>query len=188
MVQTVCRRYLEMGYVVANLEYRRQGIAPAAEEAIEAVKWVSANIGHHAGDARNVVLHGESAGGHLALMAAFTSGIPVRAVVNFFGIADLAAMRDDANVRKGLPSDGGVERKLSPLTHVRPGVCAVLSVHCVADPVVPFEQSAVLTERLREAGVRAEIVPVPGGEQSYTELEMDAAFARVRTFLETLPA
>ncbi len=87
MRDRVCRRYLQNGFVVANVEYRLGAIAPAAEDAAGALRWFCRNASAYGADRNRIVVTGESAGAQLAMFAAFQSGVKIAAVVNFYGIA-----------------------------------------------------------------------------------------------------
>lgn len=86
------------GWAVAAVDYRLSGEAvfPAAvDDVVAAVEWV-----HHAApglglDPDRIVLAGDSAGGHLALLASCrlagtAAGRAVRAVLSYYGVPDLA--------------------------------------------------------------------------------------------------
>src|SRR5690606_2251661 len=63
------------GYVSALVSYRLAGEAlwPAAlADVHRAVRWARAHASEYGGDAERIALAGDSAGGHLALMAALT--------------------------------------------------------------------------------------------------------------------
>jgi acetyl esterase/lipase len=113
MWERVCWRYLARGYVTANVEYR-SGVAPAAEDAVRALEWFVDNAQSYGADTRRIVVTGESAGGHLALFAAFKARTPIAAVVNFHGISDIAALVDCAfrapAIASGEPGGGRIIR------------------------------------------------------------------------------
>src|SRR5215510_9252872 len=67
--------WLEMGWNVVNVEYRMARVAPApagVEDALCALKFVVAQAKNYNVDVNKIVVTGESAGGHLALMAGMT--------------------------------------------------------------------------------------------------------------------
>ncbi|NIP81377.1 MAG: prolyl oligopeptidase family serine peptidase, partial [Gemmatimonadetes bacterium] len=53
--------------------------------------------------------------------------------------------------------------RVSPLTHVRPGLPPVLTIHGDADPTVPYEHAVRLRESLDRAGVPNRLHTVRGG-------------------------
>jgi acetyl esterase/lipase len=185
VVYRVCQRYLTRGFMVVNVEYRL-GVVPASEDAIRALAWVFGNVVHYGGDAERVIVTGESAGAHLALLAAFSSERRVRGVVNFYAVTDLSSFAH-ARADESVLADGGpaVLQRLSPLELVRPRVCPVLSIHGTADPMVPLDHTQRLTRRLRDAGVQAEEILVDGGDHGFDERELNAVYRQVFRFVAT---
>jgi acetyl esterase/lipase len=85
------------GFVVAAIDYRLSGEArfPAPLEDVRtAVGWVRDHGAGYGLDPGRVFLWGDSACGHLALLAALT-GATVRAAVAWFAVTDLAGMPSD---------------------------------------------------------------------------------------------
>ncbi|NEL61340.1 alpha/beta hydrolase, partial [Escherichia coli] len=97
--------FLEKGWRVVNVEYRMAGnsLAPgAAEDARCALRWVVRNAKQWNFDASKIVLTGQSAGGHLSLIAGMLPDktpldnrcyadekINVAAIINWYGITDV---------------------------------------------------------------------------------------------------
>src|SRR5260370_16616500 len=102
MMNSFCLPYLERGFVVANVEYRVAGAAPApVNDALNAGKWFFDHAGKYNVDQARIVVTGASAGGHLALMVGMTPAsaglgpaIPIAAVVNGYGVTDVADLLD----------------------------------------------------------------------------------------------
>ncbi|MCP5120349.1 MAG: alpha/beta hydrolase, partial [bacterium] len=109
MIKNYCLPFLEEGFVVANVEYRlaKAATAPAAvSDVLEAASWFRRNADQFDLDPERIIVTGNSAGGHLALMvgmapASAELGPPatVRAVVNFYGITDVADQLSGPNRR-----------------------------------------------------------------------------------------
>jgi acetyl esterase/lipase len=179
------------GLAVAAVDYRLSGEArfPAALEDVRAaVDWVRENASAYGLDAERVFLWGDSAGGHLALLAALTgtaltgtalARAAVRGVVAWFPVTDLAGMPSDLAAAGGVPDTGpdsrearllgapaasvpDLARQASPVTHAHPGAPPVLLMHGAADDLVPAAQSVRLAEALRRAGAQVELELVPG--------------------------
>ena len=107
--------YLEMGWAVANVEYRLGAVAraPAAvEDGLCALRWVIRNAGQYNLDASRIVTTGNSAGGHLALttgMIPASAGLDrecpgseelsVAAIINWYGITDVGDLLDGPNIK-----------------------------------------------------------------------------------------
>jgi acetyl esterase/lipase len=158
-----------------------------------AVGWVRANAARHGIDPARIVLGGNSAGANLAMLAAYTAGddrIPaacpasdtsVRAVVQFYGPADLtSAHRDtDSSSARAMMETylGGTPaavpdryRHNSPVTYVRPGLPPTLILQGERDSVVPAGQATDLAARLNASGVPNSLVMLPATEHSFDGL------------------
>jgi len=121
----------------------------------------------------------------------------VAAIVNFFGIADVADLLDGPNKKPfpetwpyttqwigNQPNRVDIAKAASPLTYVRAGVPPTISVHGDADPLVPYAHSVRLQEALQKAGVAHELVTISGGGHGDFQPEQwQRAFAAIETIL-----
>lgn len=212
--------YMQMGFAVVNIEYRlaKTALAPAAvEDALCALQWVGRNGKRYNFDLGKVVVTGTSAGGHLALTTGlvkpdsewtnqcaanepawsgpYVNAAPkVAAVVNWYGITDLADMLQGPNVRSyavawfgSMPGRMALAAQLSPLTHVRAGGPAVLTIHGDADPLVPYAHATRLHKALDKAGVKNELLTIKGGGHGGFSAEQHlGAYEKIREFLGSL--
>ena len=191
------------GFAVASVNYRLTGLNsyPAQLHDVKgAVRWLRAHAGEYGLDPSRVYVVGFSAGGHLASLAALTSGD-----VSLEG--DVGGNRDQSSAVAGVvlyagPSDigrlagectgcevsaqfqalgcsfllcGDRARVASPLTYVRAGAPPFLLLHGDADRVIPAEQSRLLDAALRGAGVASRLVVVTGAEHGLLDASADAA-------------
>jgi len=191
------------GLAVAAVDYRLSGEArfPAPLEDVRAaVGWVRDHAADYALDPERVFLWGDSAGGHLALLAALT-GSAVRAVVAWFPVTDLVGMPFDLAEASGVPDSGpdsrearllgapaasvpDLARQASPVAHVRADAPPVLLMHGTADDLVPAAQSIRLAEALGRAGARVELELVPGASHFWKGAgDVAAIIARSVEFL-----
>ncbi|MEL6251866.1 MAG: alpha/beta hydrolase [Bacteroidota bacterium] len=105
----------EKGYVVISPNYTlaESGKSPfpkCVEDALDVMKWVGEHAKEYKLDLKNVGLMGESAGAHLALMAAYSKGedfgisysYPINYVVDVYGPVDLKALYTGSEIRKEL--------------------------------------------------------------------------------------
>jgi dipeptidyl aminopeptidase/acylaminoacyl peptidase len=84
----------------------------------------------------------------------------------------------------GQPNREQIATQVSPLTHVRPGLPPVLTIHGDADPTVPYTQAQRLHEALQKAGVTSQLFTVPkGGHGGFTVDENVKIYAAIRSFL-----
>jgi len=210
--------YLEMGFAVVNVEYRMAKVAPApaaVEDCLCALHWIGRNAKKYNFDLAKVIVTGGSAGGHLALTTAmipesagfesicayqddenwsgpWTSKRPkVAAVVNWFGITDVADMLQGPNIRAyavswlgSQPNREDLAKRLSPLSYVRADLPPILTIHGDADALVPYSHAVRLHAALNKARVRNQLFTVPrGGHGEFTDEQQAKAFEVIRTFL-----
>jgi len=201
--------YLEMGFAVANVEYRltREAPAPAAvEDARCAVRWLVQHADHYHLDTARIVLSGGSAGAHLALMAGMlreSDGLDgpcasgpeahIAAILDRFGITDvkelIAGPRRQHWAAEWIgvrPDADALARRLSPMTYVRAGLPPIVIVHGDADRSVPYSQSVRLHEALDRVGVPNLLITVPGGghaNHNFSDAEMIRIQRETEAFL-----
>ena len=201
--------WLEMGWNVINVEYRlaRVALAPAAvEDCLCSLRYVAAQAETYNVDTDRIVLTGQSAGGHLSL----TTGVipesarldlqcagaplpPVAAIVNWYGVTDVADVVDGPNRANlavqwlgSLPNWQEVARRVSPLAYVRAGLPPILTVHGDEDRVVPYDHAVRLHAALDEVSVPNKLLTIPGGGHGrFTNAERADIFLTIREFLET---
>jgi len=212
--------YLAQGYAVATVQYRLAKVAPAPA-AVEDVRCALRYLGMRAGefkiDPQRIVVTGGSAGGHLALMAGmlpaghrFDRGcatpegdrwvngkepvLKVAAIVNWFGITDVADLLAGANAKHyaiewfgAMPDEQRAQlaREVSPLSLVRRDGPPVITIHGDADLLVPYSHALRLHEALSKAGVNNQLLTIPGGGHGGfgRENQLKAA-AAIQAFLQ----
>lgn len=187
----VCWRYLRQGFVVANASYRLAPTAKApaaAEDARLALEFLRRESARWGMDPARVVVTGESAGAHLALMAAFAPGSSPAAVVDFYGATDLELAWKEGSEFPPLwigdrPDRWEIARTLSPLRLVRPGLPPVLAIHGTEDRVVPPGHSRRLVDELSRAGNTARLVEIEGAAHGFAPDRLNAAYDSVFEFL-----
>ena len=209
--------YLSMGWTVVNVEYRlaRNSLAPAAVEDVRcSLRWLIYNAEKYKIDTSKFVLTGTSAGGHLALMAGMlpmgnpfdrqcpTDGstkwasatepaIKVAAVVNWFGIADVADILEGPRATHyaiewfgSRPDKMELAKQLSPVNIVRRDGPAVITFHGENDNVAPYNGAVALHKALEMAGVKNKLITLKGrGHGGFTKEEMASGYASIREFL-----
>jgi acetyl esterase/lipase len=212
--------YMEMGLAVVNVEYRlaQNTPAPAAVEDCRcALRWLARNADKYHLDKNRIVVAGRSAGGHLALMTGMLSGdagfdtdiengtpmtwigvdkscARVAAVINWYGITDVADLLSGKNARDyaidwiGRASNTEkLAREVSPLTYVHAGGPPVLTIHGDADPVVPYSHAVRLHEALKKVGATEQLLTISGGSHGgFSRDQYMHAFAVIQAFLTRL--
>lgn len=190
------RRFVDAGYAVVSVQYRLSGTAraPAAvQDARCAMAWAAREADRYQLDPRRIVVMGNSAGGHLALLAGMMGtksdiDLPAcgpvpraAAIVDFYGPSDLRPESVGAwhspSITKWIGEGGdapSLAARMSPLTLVRKGQPPVFIVHGDADDVVPIQSSQLLKAALDKAGVPSEFHIVPGGGHGQFEDDVQA--------------
>lgn len=188
------------GYVVFDIDYRlTTPTSPTWQDATGdvrcAVGWVEDHAARYGVDPDRIGLLGSSAGGHLALLAAYATAEPrlpascrasdsaVRAVAALYPVTDLTAFHRTPtrwwNRSPDIPAlvtrfVGGTPttvpdryRLASPITHADHGVPPTYLAHGTRDQVVPISQSLRLAQRLRQADVPHRVVQLRGSDHGY---------------------
>ena len=168
------------GYVCVAPEYRLLGEAPwpaAIEDVKAAIRWVRASASSLGVDASRIAVEGNSAGAHLALLAAGTPGVAaLEGTGGNEGVSsDVAAVAAiyaptlffaDGSAREsgGLPflvlAEGGDDvaaAQASPVRHVSEGYPPTFLAHGTTDTTVPVSASMRMYETLVAAGVPVEM-------------------------------
>lgn len=186
----------QQGYAVFDIQYR---LAPqpnwqtATGDVKCAVGWVKQNAARFNVDPARLALLGRSAGGHLALLAAYTPNVAalppscavadtsVSAVISFYGPTDLAwgythpanqRVNDGpAALRRFLGGDpqsaAAAYATASPINHVQSSTPPTLLIHGGRDQLVRQAQSEQLAERLRTAGVQGRLIEIPYAQHGF---------------------
>ncbi len=170
----MARRLAARGYAVASIDYRLAPTHPfpsALEDVREAVDFLRAEADTLGIDPHSVVLYGRSAGGHLALLAAYRWNEPfVRGVVSLYAPTDLHwSWANPTNPRVldthgtlraflgGAPDDSpelhARYTEASPIGFVHHDAPPTLLVHGSRDELVNPKQTSRLAQTLARAGV-----------------------------------
>jgi len=189
--------FFNAGFAVANVEYRLVNVAKAPG-AIEDIRSAMDYLILHAKelniDPKRIVLMGGSAGAHLALMGGFLENdrrfdtyckgkenMKVAAIISKYAPSDFVDKTDKFYTYKSLLNwmgdnmeDPGFRASISPVTYINKNNPPVFIVHGNDDPIVPYEQSVKLHQKLDKAGVYNEFITVEGGKHGNFEKEKNA--------------
>jgi acetyl esterase/lipase len=187
-----------------NYRLSQDAIFPAQIHDVKAaVRWLRAHASKYNLDAGRIGVWGASAGGHLAALLGTSGGVTelegelghaeqssrVQAVVDFFGPTDFLAMNGfpgkmDHNAADSPESQlvGGPIRekreevaRANPITYVTADDPPFLILHGDQDMLVPLNQSELLAEALKKAGVAVTFEAIRGGGHGFAGREIDAA-------------
>jgi len=189
----LCLKLAQRGYVAATMTYRlspKFKFPAAVHDTKAAVRWLRANAAAYKINPDKIGVTGGSAGGHLAQFLAVTAHVPefegtggnpdqsssVVCVVNFFGPSDFTKSYGksvDAGVVLPMWLGGDLRTarllhiKASPLYWVTPDAAPTLCVHGTEDKYVAYEQAVWLVERLKAAGVEADLLTMKGAGHGF---------------------
>ncbi len=185
------------GYVCVSIEYWKNRANPwptNLEDCKNAVRWLRVNAARLQVDPDRIGVIGGSAGGHLALMTAYTAGRAeleggslypgvsdrVSACVNMYGITDLLTRQgvDETGkpngqlvdsklltVKRG--ADPALWKKASPVTYARRDCPPTLTLHGELDGTVDRCQARELDRLLTTAGANSKLIIVPGARHAW---------------------
>lgn len=184
----ICTTLAEAGYVTVSIDYKLgTGAWPQnLFDCKNAVRFLRAHAARYRVDPDRIAVAGGSAGGHLALMVAFTAGhadlepaapypgvsSAVRCAIDMYGITNLLTrQKTDAAGRPTGERAGGslqvfrardesdpVLRLASPVTHIGPQSPPVLILHGKIDSTVDYLQAEELARTLGEQRVPHELL------------------------------
>jgi len=185
------RWFAAHGYTVFDIDYR---MSPAPNWRISsgdvraAIGWVKRNSAIYHVDPDRLAVLGRSAGGQLALIAAYTPGAPasppsdgtptdthVRAVISLYGPTDLVWGYNNSLVPDIIRGPQTLSRYLggsptevpaayaaaSPIEHVAPQTPPTLLFHGSRDSLVGVAHTERLSARLSQAGIPHQAVYFP---------------------------
>jgi len=184
------------GYTVFDIEYRLQpqpNWQTATGDVKCAIGWVKQNAVQYNIDPDRIALLGRSAGGHLALLAAYTPNDPtlppscaapdttVQAVVSFYGPTDLVwgynaptnpnVIDGPDTLRRflGGPPDTAQDafNVASPINHLSANTPPTLLLHGGRDQLVGQQHTEFLTTELAAANVPHRTVIIPYGQHGF---------------------
>lgn len=163
------------GYATATIQYRLSPKFhfPAAIQDVRcALGWLEANSPQYGFDGSRMVLIGGSAGGHLVLLAGYTSDPQldspdgpkvskgaIKGIVNFYGVVDcttpVAQAAKQVNDFIGAPYSEAADMYAlsSPNRHLDAGDPPTLTFHGTIDELVPVSQADELHETLNKLGI-----------------------------------
>jgi acetyl esterase/lipase len=204
------RQLAERGYVAITVTYRLAPKYPfpaAIYDVKAAVRWLRGNAAKYHVDPDRIGVTGGSAGGHLAQFLGVTADVKefegdegnldqssrVACVVNYFGPSDFTkSYGKSVDAAEVLPLflGGNLEQQrqkhiiASPLYWVTPHAAPTLCIHGTKDNYVAYEQAGWLIDRLKAAGVEAELMTLEGAGHGFGGEDAKKADAAMFAFFD----
>ncbi|RBO86340.1 alpha/beta hydrolase [Marinomonas aquiplantarum] len=207
-------RFAERGYVVAMVEYRPSPVAPfpaQVEDTKSAIHFITEHAEEYYGDANNIIVWGDSSGGHTAAMVGATldtrdfddvskSAIKLKAVIDYYGPTALDQMNEEPSTYDHIQANspegmllGGVNvlnnrdkaKLASPMHYISANedMPPFLILHGDKDRLVPFGQSVKLFARLQQDGHQARLIRLHGADHGRAPFWQDEVLNIVDQFI-----
>ncbi|MEL7244709.1 MAG: alpha/beta hydrolase [Cyanobacteria bacterium J06573_2] len=175
------------GYTVFAIDYRhapKYKFPAQLDDVNSALNFIRSHADEYEADTDKMVLFGRSAGGHLAMLAAYQPDTPkVRAVVNYYGPVNLTQgyneppVPDPINVRAvlkaflgGSPQQFPMRYKTaSPISYVADNLPPTLLIYGSRDHVVEARFGRQMYEKLRDKNT-AILLEIPWAEHSFDSI------------------
>jgi len=210
MANTV-KLFMDKGYALASIDYRFSTTAPfpaQIQDCNQAIEFLYENAAQYNIDASKIALIGFSAGGHLASLVGLSNNDHVKAfytnkkepqfkislVLDFYGPSDLLTIKGNDNKDPKNPvtlllgamatERPDLAKKASPIYYVDKGDPPFLIVQGEKDQSVNPEQSVSLSDKLKKAGVKNELIIVPGAPHYGVMFDTESTRISIREFLD----
>lgn len=207
-MRNTLKAFVDSGYAVASIDYRHSTTAvfPAQiQDCNQAVEFLYQNAAKYKLDRNRIALIGFSAGGHLASLLALSNDnhvndfypagkkthFKIRLMLDFYGPSDFSSLKvndsqDPQNpvtlLLGGMVADNPQRaKKASPITYVDKNDPPFLIVQGEKDESVNSEQSKLLSSCLTAAGVKNELIIVPGAP--HYGVMFDTEYIRKKIFV-----
>jgi acetyl esterase/lipase len=203
-------RLASRGYVAVTVSYRLAPKYPfpaAVHDTKAAVRWLRANAKTYGIDPERIGVTGGSAGGHLAQFLAVTGDVKefeggggnpgesskVKCVVNVYGPSDFTkSYGKSVDAAEVLPLflGGNLETarplhvRASPLYWVTPNAAPTLCIHGTDDKYVAVEQAEWLVDKLKAAGVEADLLKLDGAGHGFKGKDAETAEKALVAFFD----
>jgi acetyl esterase/lipase len=173
------------GWVVFAIDYRHAPMFrwnAILADVDSSLVWIRDHAAKYSGDTARVALLGRSAGGHLALMAAYRNpAVRIRGVVSYYGPIDLVGAYmnppnpdplrikpiEEMFIGGALAERTNEYQAASPITYAKQALPPTLLVYGARDHIVEAKYGARLHDALAAAGTRTAYLEIPWAEHAF---------------------
>ena len=185
-------------YAIFNIDYRLVSanihFTDQAKDIQLALDFIAGHTNEYHISKDKLVMIGISAGAHLALLQSYKNNSPeIKAVVDFFGPADLVGMYNKPwntmiphlmeSAIGGTPQTNGAYKQLSPVSFINSATPPTLIFHGKQDYIVDVSQSKLLQSKLEQAGVKNKLVVYPNAGHGWLGNTLSDSFDTIESFL-----
>ena len=204
----------KLGYHVFDVDYRMPPPERWLDQAGDvkcALNWVRAHAPEYNVDTTRLILMGYSAGGNLAMLAAYSHdnpelkpscGLPVKVkcVINLYGPVDMNTLYVSTGSENfvqpkmrqyigGGPSEFNDRyHLLSPVNHINNDAPPTISIYGERDRIVPFREGIAADNALKQFNVPHELYILPETDHAFdanwTYFSTQIAREKIRAFLD----
>lgn len=187
-MKNTLKGFIDNGYAVASIDYRwsTTAVFPAQiQDCNQALEFLYQNAAKYKLDKDRIALIGFSAGGHLANLLGLSNNntvkdfyadgkkphFKIKLVLDFYGPSDFLTIKGNDSKDPGNPltlllggmvaDNPGKAKKASPVTYIDKNDPPFLIVQGEKDESVNPEQSISLSSKLKQAGVKNDLIVVP---------------------------
>lgn len=161
--------YTQKGYVGIVFSYRdidfdaNCDVGYLLRDCYDAIKYIATNFSFI--DNENILLMGDSAGGHLALCLGM--GLPdgTKPAIKLNKIAAYNPVTNCVNDKWRCSADQAM--KYSPMDNINHIDAQVLVMHGTKDTVVNIEHSRLFVEKMKAAGNNVSMIEIPGAKHAF---------------------
>jgi len=210
MANTV-KAFLNAGYALASIDYRYSTTAPfpaQIQDCNQAIEYLFENGSQYSIDASRITLIGFSAGGHLASLVGLSNNhivkgfylhgtktkFKINLVLDFYGPSDLLTLKgnDDKDSKNPITLLLGatvaarpdLARTASPIWYIDKDDPPFLIIQGEKDQSVNPEQSISLSAKLTAAGVKNDLIIVPGAPHYGPMFDTDDIRKKIFEYLD----
>ncbi|MES1214088.1 MAG: alpha/beta hydrolase [Bacteroidota bacterium] len=186
-------------YAIINVNYRlaynnTTNLFPTQENDIkDAVEFYLAKSAEYK-VSKDLIVLGASAGGHLALLHSYKNDPEkhVKAVIDFFGPADLNALWNAGLVQqlilisatgKTYDQDTNLYTQSTPVNFITAQSPPTIVLQGGADNLVPSNQATILISKLQEKNVVNQLVFYPSEQHGWTGPNLMDSFEKIQSFI-----
>jgi len=187
--------YLARNWCVVNVDYRLlrdTNLVWIVSDCVDAISWVNKNATTYKFDVGRLYLSGESAGGHLALLAGMQDKTQhIKGIINWYGISDVEEavnFWNDTSYTQMITGkwDGDLKeyyQSTSPIKLISRYTPPIISIHGNADTHVKVDQSIAFHEALSSQELKNKLIQIKGKKHGgFASAELASIFKEIWSF------
>ena len=204
------------GIAIASVQYRGSDMSPFPAQMLDAkaaVRYVKKHAKQYNLNPENVVLMGDSSGGHTVLMAGLTAGIAtfeediysevsseVKGIIDMYGPTDISKMNEELSSqnhiepdspegfligRKNVLENPALYEPTIVMNYISPekDIPPILIFHGTNDELVPFGQSCMLYDKLMACEKAAHFYALDGAHHGGREFWSEQCLDIIEKFI-----